>query len=51
MMRPANANDRLCDVCKQPMIGIMKGPRPPIRKICECCEEPPAYDFDEDWIA
>ena len=39
MARKFKACDRLCDVCKIPMIGIMKasGEKTP-RKICIKCE-------------
>ena len=44
--RPPTHKDRLCDLCHQPMIGIMRDsePRPP-RRVCDPCGGSPIrYD-------
>lgn len=48
--RPANHKDRLCDMCHQPMIGIMRESEPcPPRRICNPCGGIPIkYDDNGD---
>lgn len=47
---PANHKDRLCDMCHQPMIGIMRESEPcPPRRICNPCGGIPIkYDDNGD---